>query len=195
MRRLLFAITVATLALGPALPAGALTAEPASHPDGLSPYKGPHFRCKTWLRYGTNQSPSIPSPPRDPLCVEYDKRDITVDNFGAVLFAYQEPFRFAAAAGKCRYWQVDHWSIQVSRPGEPVLVQWDGSYWFDLINGEGAGILRNFRVGGHPADVGAVASLIERVDPAAGAMLRMYGARGGGGGGTAHLNNPTGQCR
>jgi hypothetical protein len=117
-----------------------------------------------------------------------------VDNFGAVLFAYQEPFRFAAAAGKCRYWQVDHWSIQVSRPGEPVLVQWDGSYWFDLINGEGGGILRNFRVAGHRADVGAVASLVERVDPEAGALLRTYGARGGGGGGSAHLNNPTGQC-
>jgi hypothetical protein len=175
-------------------PATAMPLGPASHPTGLSPYRAPHFRCAKWLRYDSNESPSLPSPANDPLCVEYDKRNITVDNLGAVIFLYQEPWRFAAAGGKCRYWQKDHWRIQVSRPGDPVLVQWDGSYWFDLINGEGGGILRNFRVAGHPADAAAVASLVERVSPEAGAMIRSYGARGGGGGGSAHLNNPTGQC-
>ncbi|MCA1727669.1 MAG: hypothetical protein LC722_08495 [Actinobacteria bacterium] len=169
--------------------------ERAEPPTGISPYTNPQFKCGKVLRFKFDQGPELPPPERDPLCVDYDKRDITLDNGGAVTFLSLEPARFAAAAGKCRYWQRDHWSIQISRPGEPVLVQWDGSYWFDLIRGEGAGILRRFRVAGHPSDAATVASLVERVSPALGAMIRAYGAQGGGGGATGHVGNPSGRCR
>src|SRR5206468_6925620 len=65
----------------------------------------------------------------------------------AVRFASAEPFRFAIAAKPCKYWQTDHWSIQLDR-GFTAVVRWDGSYWFDKGSGIGAVLMRHFRIGG-----------------------------------------------
>ena len=104
-----------------------------------------HFR-----HFGEGVAP----PPRgytdDPLCVDYAKRDITVDNGGAVRFAAAEPARFAIAVRACRYWQVDHWSVQLDR-GFTAIVRWDGSYWYDRGRGIGGVLMRNFRVAGQPS--------------------------------------------
>jgi hypothetical protein len=189
MRRSVVALVLVLVAFG-AAPASAVIEH---HPNGVSPYKNPHFKCGKWLRFEFEEAPQTP-PERDPLCVEYDKRNITLDNGGAVTFLSLEPFRFAAAGGKCKYWQKDHWWIQISQPGEPVLVRWDGSYWFDLQRGEGGGIFRNFRVAGHPSDAATAAALVERVSPGLGALIRTYGARGGGGGASGHFGNPSGEC-
>ena len=192
MGTLVSAAVAAVLIAGVGL--DSVTLPPRSHPDGVSPYRDPHFKCGKWLRYRFDRAPEFPPPPRDPFCVEYDKRNITVDNGGAVTFLRLEPFRFAAAAEKCFYWQKDHWWVQVSRPGEPVLVRWDGSYWLDRKRGEGGGIFRNFRVADHPSDAATVAALVERVSPDLGALIRSFGARGGGGGAAGHFGNPSERC-
>jgi hypothetical protein len=196
MRKPLIVLTLISILMGSfAAGASAVPLTGRADPAAIAPYRNPKFKCGKWLRYKFEQAPGFPgSPKRDPLCVEYDKRNITLDNGGAVTFLSLEPARFAAAGGKCKYWQKDHWWIQISRPGEPVLVQWDGSYWFDMQRGEGGGIFSHFRVAGHPSDAAAVASLVERVSPDLGAVIRSYGARGGGGGAAGFFGNPSGQC-
>jgi hypothetical protein len=126
-------------------------------------------------RFGEGVAPDLNRYPDDPLCVEYQKRDITVDNGGAARFTLAEPARFAIALPKCKYWQQDHWRIQVDRKDEHV-VQWDGSYWFDKGTGRAGAILRNFRVEGRPADPGAAADLVEKVSPELAQAMRSHGA-------------------
>src|SRR6185295_5884357 len=106
--------------------------------------------------YEEHEAPPL-DVPDDPLCVEFEKRDITASNGGAVRFLAAEPARFALAVQKCRYWQQDHWRIQL-QPGTGPLIGWDGSYWFDRVAGTGGAITRNFTVGGQPADAGQVAA-------------------------------------
>ena len=140
----------------------------------VSGYTDPPFTC-SFTQYGEGESPSLDEASSDPLCVEYQKRDITADNGGAVRFMLAEPARFAIALPKCRYWQQDHWRIQVDRR-QQHLVQWDGSYWFDKGSGRAASVLRNFRIDGHPADPGPVADLVARVSPELAQAMRSHGA-------------------
>jgi hypothetical protein len=159
---------------------GALTfALPATaNTPSFTPYRNPTFRCPVVHRYGNGVAP----PTRlkdDPLCVVYDKRDITVDNGGAIRFLMAEPARFAVA-GKCQYWQRDHWRVRVDR-GYGGIVQWDGSYWWDLKNGYGGGILRHFRIAGAPVGAYQAAAAVATVSPTMARMIRRYGAGPEGG--------------
>lgn len=144
--------------------------------SGPGPYTDPPFakQC-TVHKFGEGVAPDLNGYPDDPFCVEYQKRDITVDNGGAVHFALAEPARFAIALPKCRYWQQDHWRVQVDRKAQHI-VQWDGSYWFDKGNGRSGAILRNFRIEGHPADPGAAADAVEKVSPELADAMRTQGA-------------------
>ncbi|HWA66488.1 MAG TPA: hypothetical protein VG899_09000, partial [Mycobacteriales bacterium] len=131
VRRLLrmFSTAFATTALVMvATPSGA-------NPPSFAPYRPPTFHCPTVHYYGNGVAPPLAGLAGRTLCVVYDKRDITVDNGGAIRFALAEPARFSVAA-KCQYWQRDHWRIRIDR-GYGEIVQWDGSYWWDLRNGYG----------------------------------------------------------
>jgi hypothetical protein len=157
-----------------------LTAAQAGTDAPVTPYYSPPFAvdCE-FHRFGEGEAPDLSAYPDDPLCVEYAKRDITVDNGGAMAFTLAEPARVALAAGKCQYWQRDHWSVQFSR-GDTAVIRWDGSYWFDKGTGQAAGRLRNLTVGGQPAGIEEAAELVEPASPELAAYLRLY-ARGGSG--------------
>jgi hypothetical protein len=133
--------------------------------------------------YGNGKAPNPLTLTADPLCVDYNKRDITADNGGALRFLEAEPARFAVA-GKCQYWQQDHWKVRLDR-GLGAVVSWDGSYWFDIPDGRGAAILRHFQIAGQPAGPDQAAAAIETVSPAMAAMIREYGAGPSGGGGAS----------
>ena len=151
------------------------SAPPPTTPRFASYYAPPFADECTVHRFGEGETPDITAYPDDPLCVEYAKRDITVDNGGAVAFVLAEPARFAIATPKCQYWQRDHWSVQFSRGDTPV-VRWDGSYWFDKGTGQAAARLRNLTVGGEPATVEDAARAVEQASPELAAWLRAYAA-------------------
>ncbi|MCC9740966.1 hypothetical protein [Streptomyces sp. MNU89] len=140
---------------------------------GLGGYTDPAFAdACTFHRYGEGETPPLGLIGTDPVCVEYAKRDITVSNGGALRFLLAEPARFALAVPACRYWQIDHWSVQ-THPGGPALVGWDGSYWFDQSSGEAALKARNIKVAGAPATGEEAADALRPYDPAlADALLR-----------------------
>src|SRR5919198_365589 len=99
-------VRAAALALGLWLwPARAIGADP------LAPFVEPPFTsaCGAIHHFGEGVAPPIDGCAFDPLCVEYEKRDITATNGGAIDFLAAEPARFAIAIPKCRYWQQDHW--------------------------------------------------------------------------------------
>src|SRR3954454_10400931 len=159
---------------------GGVAAATVAPPGQVSPYEAPPFAAQcTVHRFGEGEAPDLSAYPDDPLCVEYAKRDITVDDGGAIRFLLAEPARFAIALPKCRYWQQDHWSVQFSRGDVPV-VRWDGSYWFDKGTGEAAGRLRHLTVGGQPASVARAAALVRPVSPELAAVLMQYGSGGSG---------------
>ena len=102
----------------------------------ITPYVDPPFAGLCTVRhFDEAEAPPLAGFADEPLCVEYEKRDITASNGGAIRFLAAEPARFAIAIPKCRYWQQDHWRIQLVPGG--ALIGWDGSYWFD--KGDGAG--------------------------------------------------------
>ncbi|MFF0269122.1 hypothetical protein [Kribbella sp. NPDC004536] len=111
----------------------------------------------------------------DPLCVEYQKRDITFDNGGAVAFLFAEPSRFLLATGPCRYWQQDHWSIQVTTGATPI-VTWDGNYWFDKHLRYAAAHLANFRINGASVGIGDVVIALQDYAPELATALSEYGS-------------------
>ncbi len=157
-----------------------------------APFIDPPFRDQCIVHhYDEGQSPPIDLPD-DPLCVEYEKRDITGTNGGAVRFLAAEPARFALAIPKCRYLQQDHWRIQ-PQPGDPT-VGWDGSYWFDKAAGTGGAIARNFTVADQPAQASQVASLVQPVDPDLAAVINSYGDSGGGGGASFPIGFNNSSC-
>ncbi len=168
---------LATVLLGGAVPVQA--AEP---PAPLDPYFAPPFRhdCKVH-RFGEGEAPDLTGYPDDPLCVEYAKRDITLDNGGAVRFLLAEPARFAIALRPCAYWQQDHWSVQVSR-GEVPAIRWDGSYWFDKGTGSAAARVRGLTIGGQPATLRQAADAVAPYSPALADYFRRYRKHGDGGG-------------
>ena len=159
---------------------GAADAMPAARPDGPQPYFAPPFRSQcTVHHFGEGKAPDPATTTDDPLCVEYSKRDITLDNGGAVRFLQAEPDRFAVALDKCAYWQQDHWSVQASR-GQTAVIRWDGSYWFDKGSGQAAARLHNLTIGGQPAGLRRAARVVAPYSPELAAFLRSY-SRGGNG--------------
>ena len=150
---------------------------------GVSPYHAPPWQCR-FQYFGEDQAPPPGAKEPDPFCVDYAKRDITVDNGGAARFAEAEPARFAAAGPACRYWQTDHWSVQVDR-AYGALLSWDGSYWYDRGAGYGAAILRHFTLAGQPVGATQAAAAVATVSPQLAAVIRTYGAGPGGGGGAS----------
>jgi hypothetical protein len=173
-------LLVLVLALGTA------TARVAADPSA-APYRHPTFHCAVVHRYGNGVSPPL-TLHDDPLCVVYNKRDITVDNGGAIRFLLAEPTRFAVA-GKCRYWQRDHWRIRIDRGMHP-LVRWDGSYWWDLKRGIGGAILHHFRIAGQPVGAAQAAAAVATVSPGMARLIHKYGGRHSGGGMTLVLPTP-----
>lgn len=189
MRRLA-ALALVAMAWVVGTPAGAAAA--GSSPP-FAPYQPPSFRC-TFVHYGNGVAPDPAQVRQDPLCVEYDKRDITVSNGGAIRFLLAEPARFAAAVPKCQYWQVDHWSVQIS-PGNGPVLRWDGSYWFDKGRGTGAALLRNFSLAGQPVGAWQAAAVVDPLSPQLAASIRQYGAGPSGGGGASFaLGGGSPQC-
>ena len=158
--------------------------------DGLAfgqpmPFVDPPFRGLCTVRHFEEaEAPPIEGFADEPLCVEYEKRDITGTNGGAIRFLAAEPARFAIAIPKCRYWQQDHWRIQLA-PGDTPIIGWDGSYWFDKGNGSGGARLKNFTIAGQPSGPDDVADLIQLLDPELAAVIRMYGEGPSGGGGAS----------
>ena len=70
----------------------------AARADGPTPYVAPPFAGDCTVHHvGEGEAPDLNGYPDDPLCVAYAKRDITLDNGGAVAFLLAEPSRFAIA--------------------------------------------------------------------------------------------------
>lgn len=155
-----------------------LTATSARASD-VTPYSDPPFGTScTWHHYGEGEAPPASLFLEDPVCVEYDKRDITLDNGDALRFLIAEPARIAIAVPSCRYWQRDHWSIQVST-GDTPLVTWDGSYWFDRKTQDLSGHLANFKLNGQSAGVGDVVAALRPYSPDLADLLAQYGDEAG----------------
>ncbi len=133
-----------------ALFSSAAPASAQSPPPVVGPYDG-HvpFRCEL-QNVGTGTD--FPDPGADPFCVEFDKTNQNVTDFGLVEFAAQEPARVAAAATKCFYFQRDHWTGSVVQGQAPELWHWDGDYFYDRARGVGGVSVRNLRLGGSPQD-------------------------------------------
>ena len=121
----------------------------AQSPSGvLGPYDGQiPFECEL-QQLGTGTD--YPDPDADPLCVEFDKTNQNVTDFGIVDFTAQEPARVAAAGDKCFYFQRDHWTGSIEQGQEPEVWHWDGDYWYDRARGVGGVSVRNYRIGGQP---------------------------------------------
>ena len=121
-------IAVAALLIG-AAPAAAQQSGPIAPWDGSSP-----FNC-TIQDVGTGTD--FPDPGADPFCVEFDKTQQNITDFGLVEFLAMEPARVAAAVPKCFYFQHDHWTGSIVQGQPPELWHWDGSYFFDKAQGIG----------------------------------------------------------
>jgi hypothetical protein len=183
-------LTSLVIAMTAPLSAIAIASDSAPAP---APYVDPPFHCAVVHHYGNGKAPDPLTVKDDPLCVVYNKRDITADNGGAIRFLEAEPARFAVA-GKCEYWQRDHWRVRLDR-GFGSVVKWDGSYWFDVTDGSGGAILRHFTIAGQPVGPTQAAAALKTVSPAMAKQIRKYGAgRSGGGGASIALPSGLPQC-
>jgi hypothetical protein len=124
--------------------ASASAAAPIAPYDGTKPFKCKVQKLDTGVEYT--------DPNADPLCVEFDKRNQNVTEFGIVDFLLNEPARTAPAVPKCFYYQIDHWTGSIVQGGKPTLWHWDGKYFFDKARGMGGVHVANFTIGGAPAD-------------------------------------------
>jgi hypothetical protein len=168
------------LALAALVLVGAGSGAHAAAQEPPQPYQDPPFTCEVH-DYGTD-APTLPGPDDDPLCVRYDKTHLMVSTLEVVDFLVAEPGRVALAAGRCGYWQQDHWVVRAA-PGGPALVSWEGSYWYDVRSGTGAAVLRDLRVADAPVDGAAFVEAMRPLvgDEQADALLA-YTDDGGGGG-------------
>jgi hypothetical protein len=185
-------LVLALLAVTLTGPLAVTSADAAGSKQGPKPYVAPSFHCKKVHHYGNGKAPDPLTIKDDPLCVIYNKRDITADNGGLIRFLEAEPARFAVA-GKCQYWQRDHWRVRVDR-GVTTVVGWDGSYWFDIPRGKGAGILRNFKIDGHRASASQAAKAIRPASKKLARQFKKFGAKGGGGGASVALDHGLPHC-
>jgi hypothetical protein len=153
---------------------------PAAAQGLPEPYEDPPFAC-TVHDYGLTAPPLI-APPDDPLCVRYDKTNATLADLGILDFLAGEPGRLTMVAGKCGYWQQDHWVVGVGA-GLPPVIAWVGSYWYDLRTGTAGAALRSLEVLGQPADATTfIATLRPLVGDDVAARLAPYADPDGGGG-------------
>lgn len=170
--------------------AATLTATPApAHASQLATggYTPPPFAAGcTVYQFGEGETPPLWLWLLDPVCVEYSKRDITLDNGGALRFLLAEPARFALAAPACRYWQQDHWSVQTSQ-GAVAIVAWDGNYWYDKRAQVAAMRLANFRINGTTVGIGDAVIALRDQFPDLAQALADYGTHHGETGLTATL--------
>jgi hypothetical protein len=139
-------------ATGIAAAALVLCAAPAAADQPVGPYApwdgSNPFNC-TIQDVGTGTD--FPDPGADPFCVEFDKTQQNVTDFGIADFLSKEPARTAAAVNKCFYFQTDHWTGSIVQGEAPELWHWDGQYFFDKAIGAGGVNIRNFRIMGQPA--------------------------------------------
>jgi hypothetical protein len=150
---------------------GALALAATASAAPFAPYDGSNpFKCKV-QNVGTGVD--FPDPGADPFCVEFDKTNENVTDFGIVDFLLNEPARVAAATPKCFYHQTDHWTGSIVQGTEPTLWHWDGSYFFDKARGMGGVRVDNLVVGGQPMD--------PRLVPGFPAEFVPYFGAGGGG--------------
>ncbi|MFD9124895.1 hypothetical protein [Kitasatospora sp. NPDC059571] len=162
-------------------------ARAADAPAVPGPFTEPGFAATcTWHRYGEGEAPPWWLAFTDPLCVEYSKRDITVDNGGALRFLLAEPSRVAAALVTCHYYQRDHWSVQRTTGAVP-WVAWDGQYWWDRAARRAGVRLTDFRIDGTPVGVGDSVLALRPVFPALADALAAYGSSSGESGFTTVL--------
>ena len=101
--------SIALGALGAAARSCAAAAAAAPSRSARSrPYDGTNpFSCEI-QDVGTGTD--FPDPDADPFCVEFDKTNQNITDFGHRRLPAQEPARVAAAADKCFYFQRDHWT-------------------------------------------------------------------------------------
>lgn len=169
--RLLAVLLVGVVAVLPAAPANGAP---------VTPYVDPPFAATCEIhQFGEGEVPDLAGLPDDPLCVEYAKRDITLNNGGAIRFLIAEPARVLLAATRCRYWQQDHWSVQAAR-GQTPVIRWDGSYWFDLGAGQAGARISDLTIAGQPATLAEAARRVAPYSPALAAYFLTY-AHGGDG--------------
>jgi hypothetical protein len=160
----------------------AVAAGAASAQQPPAPYTDPPFASRCMVQhFDEGQIPDINGFPQDPLCVEFQKRDITASNGGAIRFLAAEPSRFLIAIPKCQYWQQDHWRVQVT-PDTTTIVGWDGSYWFDKGNGTGGARLRNFKINDVPVGADQAAAAMAPFDADFATIISRYGEGSSGGG-------------
>jgi hypothetical protein len=132
--------------------------------DGTNP-----FKC---VIQDVGTGTDFPDPGADPFCVEFDKTQQNVTDFGLAEFVANEPARTAAAIDKCFYFQTDHWTGSIVQGEQPELWHWDGQYFFDKAIGAGGVNIQNFRILGQPASL-PPGSLPDQFQP--------YFDQGGGG--------------
>jgi hypothetical protein len=135
IRRSKLAVAIATASLLLALSASASAA--VAIWDGTNP-----FRCEL-QDVGTGAA--FPDPDADPFCVEFDKTQQNITDFGLVEFLALEPARVAAASTKCFYFQHDHWTGSLVQGQPPELWHWDGSYFFDKARAIGGVYVSDLR--------------------------------------------------
>ncbi|MFE0513299.1 hypothetical protein [Streptomyces sp. NPDC058964] len=145
----------------------------------VDPFVEPGFAAGcAWHEFGEGEQPPWWLTFADPLCVEYSKRDITIDDGGALRFLVAEPSRFAIAMVTCRYYQKDHWSVQ-STHGATPWVTWDGQYWWDKTARRAGARLTNFRIDGRTVGIGDAVAALEPVFPDVARALSDYGQAAG----------------
>jgi hypothetical protein len=131
------------LRVGIALVIALAAASPASAQTPVVPWDGTNpFRCQN-QNVGTGVD--FPDPGADPFCVEFDKTQQNITDFGLVEFLAMEPARVAAAVPKCFYFQHDHWTGSIVQGQPPELWHWDGSYFFDKAQGIGGVYVSDLR--------------------------------------------------
>jgi hypothetical protein len=129
--------------VGIALVFALAAASPASAQTPVVPWDGTNpFRCQN-QNVGTGVD--FPDPGADPFCVEFDKTQQNITDFGLVEFLAMEPARVAAAVPKCFYFQHDHWTGSIVQGQPPELWHWDGSYFFDKAQGIGGVYVSDLR--------------------------------------------------
>jgi hypothetical protein len=147
MRARLAAVAPLLAAAAIAVPA---TAAAQSSPTPIGPWDGTNpFNC---VNQDVGTGTDFPEPEADPFCVEFDKTQQNVTDFGLVDFLSKEPARVAAAVTKCFYFQHDHWTGSIVQGSEPELWNWVGSYFFDRAKGIGGAHVTELRIGGTPFD-------------------------------------------
>ncbi|MET7775778.1 hypothetical protein ABZT28_08340 [Streptomyces sp. NPDC005388] len=160
-------------------PARQATRSAAVADTSVGPFTEPGFAVGcTWHEFGEGEQPPWWLAFTDPLCVEYSKRDITIDDGGALRFLVAEPSRFAVSMLTCHYYQKDHWSVQ-STHGATPWVAWDGQYWWDKAARWAGARLTNFRIDGHSVGIGDAVAALRPVFPDLASALSDYGQAAG----------------